>query len=95
MSEEPRWSHDGILHAWWADPDGRLLAGDYPGHLNDVPATRQKLGLLAEAGIGTVIDLTDANDRLAAYHDHLTAVASDSGRRRDDSGALRRDQRRH
>ena len=41
--------------------------------------TRQKLALLAEAGITTIIYLTDAGDGLAAYQDHLPAIAAERG----------------
>lgn len=77
--ERLRWESDLQLHAWWADAEGRLLAGEYPGHGLDVATTRQKLALLAEAGITTIIDLTDAGDGLAAYQDHLPAIAAERG----------------
>jgi len=35
---------------YWVQ-EGQLLAGEYPGHRDEVPA-RQKLGDLLEAGIG-------------------------------------------
>jgi len=75
MADRPAWNDDLFLHAWWADTEGCLLAGEYPGHHNDAQATRKKLELLAAAGIGTIIDLTDSNDRLAPYHEHLPAIA--------------------
>ncbi len=79
VGERLRWDHDLRLHAWWADAEGRLLAGEYPGHGLDVATTRQKLGLLAAAGITAIIDLTDAGDGLAAYQDHLPAIAAEQG----------------
>jgi hypothetical protein len=76
-SERLRWDSDIQLHAWWADAEGRVLAGEYPGHGLDVATTWKKLALLAEAGITTIIDLTDAGDGLAAYQDHLPAIAAE------------------
>ena len=40
---------------------------------------RQKLGLLAAAGITAIIDLTDNGDGLAVYQDHLPAIAAEQG----------------
>jgi ADP-ribosylglycohydrolase len=54
------WSHDEPLHAWWVDP-GALLAGEYPGH-EDPAQARLKLSLLADAGIRTIIDLTEPHE---------------------------------
>jgi hypothetical protein len=52
------------------------LGDEYPGHRDEPLATRRKLGLLAEAGVGTIIDLTDDNDWLTPYADHVAAVAA-------------------
>ena len=70
-----RWAHDDLLHAWWVEQD-RLLAGEYPGHLDPRRATT-KLNLLADAGIRTIIDLTTEHDGLDPYDHHLASVASD------------------
>jgi len=80
-----RWEHDDALHAWWADPESRVLAGEYParvafpGRTVDADATRHKLSLLVDAGIRTFIDLTEAADRLTPYQDQLDAIARERG----------------
>ena len=73
------WEHDLDLHGWWADAEGRVLAGEYPGQRDDPTATRRKLRLLAAAGIGTIIDLTDDADGLTPYAADLAAVAGELG----------------
>ena len=73
------WEHDLDFHGWWADPEGRVLGGEYPGHRDDSVATRRKLELLAAAGVGTIIDLTDDDDWLTPYADHVAAVAAERG----------------
>lgn len=79
IGERLLWEHDLDLHAWWADAEGRVLAGEYPGHRNDPAATRRKLRLLADAGIGTIIDLTDDNDWLTPYAAELPGVVAERG----------------
>jgi ADP-ribosylglycohydrolase/protein-tyrosine phosphatase len=79
LGERLLWAHDLDLHGWWADAEGRVLAGEYPGHRNDPVATRRKLSLLAAAGIGTIIDLTDDNDWLTPYAADLAAIARERG----------------
>jgi protein-tyrosine phosphatase len=76
MPDRLVWEHDHILHAWWADDEGRVLAGQYPSAKDDPDTTRAKLTLLAEAGIDTIIDLTEDTEGLTPYaeHLHLTAV---------------------
>jgi protein-tyrosine phosphatase len=73
------WEHDLDFHGWWADPEGRLLGGEYPGHRDDPATTRRKLALLAAEGVGTIIDLTDDDDWLTPYADHVAAVAAEQG----------------
>jgi len=73
-----RWPHDAILHAWWVEP-GRLLAGEYPG-ARTPEKTRQKVQLIVDAGIDTIIDLTTADDGLEPYEQELTAAAERAGR---------------
>jgi len=76
MPDRLVWEHDQILHAWWADDEGRVLAGQYPSAKDDPETTWAKLKLLAEAGIDTIIDLTEDTEGLTPYaeHLHLTAV---------------------
>jgi ADP-ribosyl-[dinitrogen reductase] hydrolase len=72
------WEHDLDFHGWWADPEARVLAGEYPGH-RDFLVTQRKLRLLAEAGVGTIIDLTDGDDWLTPYADQVATVAPERG----------------
>jgi hypothetical protein len=75
---DARWPHDAVLHAWWVQPH-RLLAGEYPGHLQPDKAAA-KLRLLIDAGIGSIIDLTTDRDHLASYRDTLQTEAEKAGR---------------
>lgn len=77
--ERLRWEHDLDLHGWWADAEGRVLAGEYPGHRADPAATRRKLTLLADAGVGTIIDLTHEADWLTPYASELAMLAGERG----------------
>ena len=79
LGERLLWEHDLDLHGWWADAEGRVLAGEYPGHRNDPAATRRKLRLLADAGIGAIIDLTDDDDWLTSYAAELPRVLAEQG----------------
>jgi protein-tyrosine phosphatase len=78
MAEQARWPHDAILHAWWVEP-GRLLAGGYPGARTARKAA-QKMRLLIDAGVDSIVDLTTPDDRLALYEATLRAVADEAGR---------------
>ena len=73
MDSVARWPHDAILHAWWVEP-GRLLAGEYPG-ARTPEKTRQKVRLIVDAGIDTIIDLTTPGDGLEPYEPELMAAA--------------------
>ncbi len=73
------WEHDEFFHGWWADAEGRVLGGEFPGDRDDPDIARLKLALLARAGVGTIIDLTDEEDRLTPYDEHLRAVAAEQG----------------
>ncbi|KQR98718.1 hypothetical protein ASG12_10040 [Williamsia sp. Leaf354] len=68
MTATPSWPHDTRLHAWWVTPG--LLAGEYPGD-RDRDSAREKIDLLAEAGITAIVDLTTPQDRLRPYVDLL------------------------
>lgn len=57
-------------NSYWL-PGGRVLAGEYPGALNDDDA-RAKLGALLDAGITTFVDLTALHDRMTPY-EHVLA----------------------
>jgi ADP-ribosyl-[dinitrogen reductase] hydrolase len=73
------WEHDEYFHGWWADAEGRVLGGEYPGDRDDEDTTLLKLQLLAKAGIGTIIDLTDEHDWLTAYEEHLPTIGARHG----------------
>jgi protein-tyrosine phosphatase len=78
MDSGTRWPHDAVLHAWWVEP-GRLLAGEYPG-ARTPEKTRQKVQLIVDAGIDTIVDLTTPRDRLEPYEQDLSAAAEQAGR---------------
>ena len=78
MGNGARWPHDATLHAWWVEP-GRLLAGEYPGARTPEKAA-EKLRLLVEAGVDSIVDLTTPWDGLASYREALEAVAEKAGR---------------
>ena len=73
----PRWQHDEFLHAWWVEP-GAVLAGEFPGHLDDVRAA-EKVNLLVDYGVRTFVDLTTPADQLEPYEHQVTTAASDRG----------------
>jgi hypothetical protein len=73
-----QWPHDAILHAWWVEP-GRLLAGEYPG-ARTLEKTRQKVRLIVEVGIDSIVDLTTPHDGLEPYKQDLMAAAEQAGR---------------
>jgi len=79
----PSWSHDDILHGWWVQP-GRLLAGEYPASL-DVAKGVEKRRVLLEAGVDSIVDLTEAGecswggDVLEDYRGALNSVADELG----------------
>jgi hypothetical protein len=78
MDEKTRWPHDAILYAWWVEP-GRLLAGEYPGARTAEKAA-QKVRLLIDAGVDSIVDLTTPGDRLEPYEDALQDAARKAGR---------------
>lgn len=65
----PSWPHDEAIHAWWVEP-GRLLAGEYPSSLSEAKA-RKKVRLLIEAGIDSIVDLTEAEEMSHPYETEL------------------------
>lgn len=77
------WPHDDILHAWWVQP-GRLLAGEYPAAL-DADKSIGKRRILLQAGVDSIVDLTEAGERswggdpLEDYRDSLWAAADELG----------------
>ena len=61
-----------IDNCYWVDP-GRLLAGEYPGDVDDESAQR-KLARLTDAGVTAFIDLTEEGE-LHPYAHWLETVA--------------------
>jgi protein-tyrosine phosphatase len=78
MDSVAGWPHDALLHAWWVEP-GRLLAGEYPG-ARTPEKTRQKVRLIVDAGIDSIVDLTTPDDGLEPYEHDLMAAAEQAGR---------------
>lgn len=78
-----RWPHDDILHAWWVRW-GQLLAGEYPASLDPAQSARKRQ-ILLDAGVDSMIDLTEAGERswggkiLEPYHEVLCADADARG----------------
>jgi hypothetical protein len=68
MPNAAAWPHDGVLHAWWVE-SGRLLAGEYPASPSP-SKTAEKIRLLVEAGVESIVDLTTPEDRLDSNHPH-------------------------
>lgn len=62
---------------YWVIP-GRLLAGEYPGHIDEQVA-REKLRHFLEAGLTWYIDLTEKRDRLRPYATLLHEEAARRG----------------
>ena len=79
MASGQRWPHDGLLHAWWAEP-GRLLAGEYPGATTPEKAA-VKVQLLVDTGVDSIVDLTTPADGLAPSEETLRLAAEGAGRR--------------
>jgi Tyrosine phosphatase family len=77
-SSVPSWPYDKAIHAWWVEP-GRLLAGEYPGSLSELKA-REKVRLLIEAGIDSIVDLTEAGEMSHPYETELLIEAEKAGR---------------
>ncbi len=62
--------------SYWVEP-GRLMAGEYPGDLNQRRA-RPKLRALIDAGVRTFLDLTEDGE-LQPYEQWLAAEAAAAG----------------
>ena len=82
-SPEPRphveWPNDRLIHAWWVEP-GRVLAGEYPGLPLDGPRRMdERIHVLLDAGIRTIVDLTSSADPLDPYHDKFLALGATRG----------------
>ncbi len=78
MADSAAWPHDAALRAWWVE-HGRLLAGEYPGS-SSYQKTVEKVRLLVEAGVDSIVDLTSPDDRLDPYLDVLNLEGEKAGR---------------
>ena len=58
-----------IDDSYWVIPN-RLLAGEYPGQLDEL-AARRKVQSFLDAGVTAFIDLTEAGERGLKPYDHL------------------------
>ncbi len=74
LGAERVWARDDDLPAWWAED--RVLAGEYPGDA-DARHARNKLDLLVDAGVRTIIDLTTDDDPLVRYDDVVRQLVTD------------------
>ena len=54
------------LYCYWVE-EGRLLAGEYPGHPSDDERVREKVAALLAAGVSLFVDLTHVRDRMTPY----------------------------
>ena len=79
MASDTPWPYDDVLHAWWVEP-GRLLAGEYPASHSPMK-TAEKVGLLVESGVESIVDLTTPDDHLDSYLEALNVAAAEAERR--------------
>ncbi|MFI5043990.1 MAG: serine/threonine protein phosphatase [Acidimicrobiales bacterium] len=83
MTDEPathptrRWEHDDTLHAWWVTD--QILAGEYPASYRHDSKSAEKVALLLDAGVRTIIDLTTPRDGLDSYDDALRTESERRG----------------
>lgn len=73
LDDTGRWPHDEYFHAYWVQP-GRVLAGEYAGDRQS-PKDSDKVNLLVDAGVRTIVDLTAPADGLGPYAPLLEDVA--------------------
>ena len=55
-----------VIYCYWVE-EGRLLAGEYPGHPSDDERVREKVAALLAAGVTLFVDLTHVRDRMRPY----------------------------
>jgi ADP-ribosyl-[dinitrogen reductase] hydrolase len=72
------WPHDEFVHGYWVEP-GRILAGEYPGHLDSDERARRKIDRIVDHDIRTFVDLTHPADGMAPYEHVLAEVADARG----------------
>ena len=61
-------------YCYWVE-EGRLLAGEYPGHLSDDGRVREKVGALLAAGVTLFVDLTHVRDGMRPYEPMLRELS--------------------
>ena len=66
-------THQPIKNCYWVAP-GNLLAGEYPGHRDELSA-RAKVDGLVGAGITAFIDLTETSEGLLPYSGMLDSAS--------------------
>lgn len=62
------------LYCYWVE-EGRLLAGEYPGHPSDDGRVREKVGALLAAGVTLFVDLTHIRDKMRPYEPILRELS--------------------
>lgn len=62
------------LYCYWVE-EGRLLAGEYPGHPSDDGRVREKVGALLAAGVTLFVDLTHIRDGMRPYEPILRELS--------------------
>lgn len=62
------------LYYYWVE-EGRLLAGEYPGHPSDDGRVREKVGALLAAGVTLFVDLTHIRDGMRPYEPILRELS--------------------
>lgn len=63
-----------VLYCYWVE-EGRLLAGEYPGHPSDDGRVREKVGALLAAGVTLFVDLTHTRDEMRPYEPILRELS--------------------
>jgi protein-tyrosine phosphatase len=76
-SIDPESTPRPIAASYWVEP-GRLLAGEYPGALNE-EAARNKLRAFLAVGVDTFYNLTTFHDPLLPYANLLAEEAEEFG----------------
>lgn len=62
------------LYCYWVE-EGRLLAGEYPGHPSDGGRVQEKVGALLAAGVTLFVDLTHIRDGMRPYEPVLRELS--------------------
>ena len=68
-----------VIYCYWVE-EGRLLAGEYPGHPSDDERVREKVGALLAAGVTLFVDLTHVRDGMRPYEPVLHDLSPQTAR---------------